>query len=162
MKKFIMVTVIAAYLALCAAVWPQTATTEEIPAAPSPPDLSATQSEALEAPEEENAKIPHLEAAHDIVSEPEPAPAPIPAVPETQVIAEPEPEPADMPMASVIQPIPEPQSTPTPAPSQTDTNPQHDNMVYVPGFGWLESQGPGMVIYAEDMYENSNKVGSMG
>ena len=107
-------------------------------------------------------KIPHLEAAHDIVSEQEPAPDPIPTVPETRVIAEPEPEPADMPMASAIQPTPEPQSTPTPTSPQTDTDPQHDNMVYVPGFGWLECQGPGEVIYDTEIYENGNKIGSMG
>ena len=35
-------------------------------------------------------------------------------------------------------------------------------MVYVPGFGWIESQGPNHVEYAEDMYENSNKIGIMG
>ncbi len=34
-------------------------------------------------------------------------------------------------------------------------------MVYVPGFGWLESQGEGTVIYDDMMYENGNKVGSM-
>lgn len=32
-------------------------------------------------------------------------------------------------------------------------------MVYVPGFGWLKSQGPN---HAEDMYENGNKIGIMG
>ena len=34
-------------------------------------------------------------------------------------------------------------------------------MVYVPGFGSLESQGPNHVEYAEDMYENGNKIGIM-
>ena len=37
-----------------------------------------------------------------------------------------------------------------------------DNMVYVPGFGWIESQGPNHMEYAEDMYENGNKIGIMG
>lgn len=36
-----------------------------------------------------------------------------------------------------------------------------DNMVYVPGFGWLESQGPNECGCAEDMYENGNKIGIM-
>ena len=36
------------------------------------------------------------------------------------------------------------------------------DMVYVPGFGWIESQGPNHVEYAEDMYENGNKIGIMG
>ena len=35
-------------------------------------------------------------------------------------------------------------------------------MVYVPGFGWVESQGSNHVEYAEDMYENGNKIGIMG
>ena len=171
MKKYIIIAaVFTACLALCAAVWPQTTTTEEIPAAPSPPTVTVTQPETLKAPEieeliapeRENTKSPHLEAAHDIVSEPEPAPDPIPTVPETQVIAEPEPEPADAPVASVIQPTPEPQSTPTPAPSQAAIAPQPGDMVYVPGFGWLEYQGPGEVIYDTEIYENGNKIGSMG
>ena len=34
--------------------------------------------------------------------------------------------------------------------------------VYVPGFGWIESQGPNQVIYADNMYENGNKIGIMG
>lgn len=34
--------------------------------------------------------------------------------------------------------------------------------VYVPGFGWIESQGPNHAEYAEDMYENGNKIGIMG
>ncbi len=35
-------------------------------------------------------------------------------------------------------------------------------MVYVPGFGWIQSEGPNHVEYAEDMYENGNKIGIMG
>ena len=35
-------------------------------------------------------------------------------------------------------------------------------MVYMPDFGWIESQGPNHVEYAEDMYENRNKIGIMG
>ena len=38
----------------------------------------------------------------------------------------------------------------------------HLGMVYVPGFGWIESQGPNQATYAEDMYENGNKIGIMG
>lgn len=35
------------------------------------------------------------------------------------------------------------------------------NMVYVPGFGWTESQGPNQVEYAEDMYESGDKTSIM-
>lgn len=34
--------------------------------------------------------------------------------------------------------------------------------VYVPGFGWIESQGEGTIIHDETIYENGNKVGIMG
>lgn len=36
------------------------------------------------------------------------------------------------------------------------------DMVYVPGFGWIENQGSNQATYAEDMYENGNKIGIMG
>ncbi len=59
--------------------------------------------------------------------------------------------------------VPPPTLTPTPAPAPVaPSSVQKGDMVYVPGFGWLESQGEGTVIYAEDMYENGNKVGIMG
>lgn len=61
-------------------------------------------------------------------------------------------------------PAPEPTDTPepepTPEPEAADSS--SENMVYVPGFGWIESQGPNQVTYAEDMYENGNKIGIMG
>lgn len=35
--------------------------------------------------------------------------------------------------------------------------------VWVPGFGWIEYSGkPSVGIVADDMYENGNKIGSMG
>ena len=37
-----------------------------------------------------------------------------------------------------------------------------DNMVFVLDFGLIESQGINHVEYAEDMYENGNKIGIMG
>ena len=52
-----------------------------------------------------------------------------------------------------------------PAPLGPETETSGDNsadMVYVPGFGWIESQGPNQATYAEDMYENGNKIGIMG
>ena len=30
------------------------------------------------------------------------------------------------------------------------------------GFGWIPDSGPNIAIYAEDMYENGNKIGIMG
>ena len=73
------------------------------------------------------------------------------------------PEPVLEPMP---EPIPAPEITPasetTPEPTPTVIDSQPGDMVYVPGFGLLESQGPNHVDYAEDMYENGNKIGIMG
>ena len=91
-------------------------------------------------------------------------------IPETEVeveviITTPTPAPALVPVEA---PTPIQVSTPTPtsvpmlesAPA-TQRPMQKGDMVYVPGFGWLESQGEGTVIHAENMYENGNKVGIM-
>ena len=76
----------------------------------------------------------------------------------------PEPSPAQTPSASEVPVLPEqdvtPPQEPEPAPASPDSAP--DNMVYVPGFGWIESQGPNHAEYVEDMYENGNKIGIMG
>ena len=58
----------------------------------------------------------------------------------------------------------EPEPTPEPAvqPPIANQTVQVGDMVYVPGFGWLESQGEGTVTYDETMRENGNKVGIMG
>ncbi|MFI3254624.1 MAG: hypothetical protein R3Y63_09850 [Eubacteriales bacterium] len=44
------------------------------------------------------------------------------------------------------------------------TFPTADEMkpVYVPGFGWVPLPEPSEVIFADDMYQNGNKVGTMG
>ena len=149
MKNLTMVTMVAACLALCAAVWPQATLAERVAAAPPPPAVTATHPDIPElprlqeliTPEEEKAEIPQPELLHEVIPTPELVPEKEPVTPEAQ----PTPEPA-----------------PAPAPPQIVPDPQPSGMVYVPGFGWPESQGPGEVIYAEDMYENGNKIGSMG
>ena len=45
--------------------------------------------------------------------------------------------------------------------SAAEVEPQN-GMVYVPGFGYLKSEGPGEWSVSESMYENGNKVGTMG
>lgn len=81
-----------------------------------------------------------------------------------EVATDPGQAPPQTPLVSEAQTTPEQNATPPqepePAPALPDGVP--DNMVYVPGFGWLESQGPNHCEYAEDMYENGNKIGSMG
>ena len=158
MKKLIIVTVFIACLALCAAVWPQTEATRETTPAP----LQVT---AVSAPE------PTVE---DIAAGAETTPLPEEeriellqpqADPIREVIHEPGPVPEEIPATTEVQPTPAPVSPPTPgttpASSQTVTDPKPGDMVYVPGFGWLECQGEGTVIYDDMMYENGNKVGSM-
>ena len=39
---------------------------------------------------------------------------------------------------------------------------QPGDEVYIPGFGWVPYEGPNYREYAADMYENGNKIGSMG
>ena len=151
-KRIITAAAFAACLALCAAVWQQNQPAVETPALPTPATVIATQPEVpampemkeVITPEEEKseATLPELVEKADIVPEPSPAQTP----PESDVPAPPEQD---------ATPPQEPEPTPTP-----DSEP--NNMVYVPGFGWIESQGPNHVEYAEDMYENGNKIGIMG
>ena len=150
-KQIIPTAAFAACLALCAAVWPQKQPAEETPALPTPAAVIATQPEIPEiaemeeviSPEEEKTKatLPELVEEADITPEPSPAQTP----PESEVQA---------PSEQDATPQQEPEPAPVP-----DNEP--DNMVYVPGFGWVESQGSNHVEYAEDMYENGNKIGIM-
>ena len=152
MKKRIITAAVAACLALCADVWPQDEQARETPALPTPAAVIATQPEVPEIPEIEEVKSSEEEKARETLPE---------LVEEADIV--PEPSPAQTPPASEV-PVPleqdaEPRQEPEPAPAP-DSAP--DNMVYVPGFGWIESQGPNHVEYAEDMYENGNKIGIMG
>ena len=58
---------------------------------------------------------------------------------------------------TLVQPA-QPESAPEPKANDNELA----DMVYVPGFGWIQSEGPNHVEYAEDMYENGNKIGTMG
>ena len=152
-KRIITVAAFAACLALCAAVWPQKQPAGETPALPTPAAVIATQPEVQEIPETEGVISPEEEKAEAILPE---------LVEEADIL--PEPSPAQTPSASEVPLLPEqdvtPPQEPEPAPASPDSTP--DNMVYVPGFGWVESQGPNHAEYAEDMYENGNKIGNMG
>ena len=151
-KQLITVTTFAACLALCAAVWPQNEPVEETPALPTPPAVIAAQPEVPKMPKIEEVIMPEEEKTDEMQSEPI-----------QEVTTEPEPTPTQTPPASELQAIPEQNATPPqepePAPESPDSTP--DNMVYVPGFGWLENQGPNHRDYAADMYENGNKIGRM-
>lgn len=151
-KRIVTAAVFAACLALCATVWPQDEPAGETPALPTPAAVIATQPEVPAMPEMKEVITPEEEKAKATLSE---------LSEETDIV--PEPSPAQTPPPSEV-PVPPEQDAeprqelePTPAP---DSKP--DNMVYVPGFGRIESQGPNHAEYAEDMYENGNKIGSMG
>ena len=147
-KRIITAAVFAACLALCAAVWPQQQPAGETPALPTPAAVIATQPEIPEIAEMEEVISPEEEKTEATLPE---------LVEEADIVPEPSPD-QTTPVSEVPVPPKQdatPQQEPEPAPAP-------DNMVYVPGFGWVESQGPNHAEYAEDMYENGNKIGIMG
>ena len=164
MKKLIMATVIAACIALCAAVWPQSKAPKETPAPPSTPAVCApeapveklkTEVQTTSPAEKGKEAVLPTEAPTEIPTELEPAPTETSSAPEVQPTPEPE-----MTSEAVLELTPKP--APEPPAAQTAVESQTDNMVYVPGFGWIENQGPNRVEFAADMYENGNKIGIMG
>ena len=151
-KRIITVAAFAACLALWATVWPQNQPAGETAALPTPAAVIATQPEVPEIPEIEEVISPEEEKVETTLSE---------LIEKADIV--PDPSPAQTPPASEVPVPPEqnatPQQEPEPAPTPNSVS---DNMVYVPGFGWIESQGPNHMEYAEDMYENGNKIGIMG
>ena len=151
-KRIITVAAFAACLALWATVWPQNQPAGETAALPTPAAVIATQPEVPEIPEIEEVISPEEEKVETTLPE---------LIEKADIV--PDPSPAQTPPASEVPVPPEqnatPQQEPEPAPTPNSVS---DNMVYVPGFGWIESQGPNHMEYAEDMYENGNKSGIMG
>lgn len=150
-KRIITAAAFATCLSLCAAVWPRNEPSRETPEPSTPPAVIAAQPEVPEAPKITESIIPEEEKAETA------QPAPIEETPTT-------PESASVPTSPVKEaPTAEQERATQPSSEQepmvTDSNP---DLVYVPGFGWLESQGPNHCEYAEDMYENGNKIGIMG
>ena len=147
-KQIIPTAAFAACLALCAAVWPQKQPAEATPALPTPAAVIATQPEVPKMPEMKEVITPEEEKSEATLQE---------LVEEADIALV--PSPAQTPPESEVQAPSEqdatPQQEPEPAPAPDS---KLDNMVYVPGFGWKESQGPNHAEYAEDMYENGNKI----
>lgn len=86
----------------------------------------------------------------------------------------PEPEPP-APVITDEAALTNPEQPPEYEPAQTspavttapDSSPKHgdkqNGMVYINGFGWVADEGGGGVCeYADDMYENGNKIGYFG
>ncbi len=162
-KKIIIAATFATCLALCAAVWTQIEAVEETPLPSESPAVYApkatveelkTEAETASPTEKEKAEIPQPEQTQEAVPEPEPVSTETPVTPEVR----PTPESAPAPEAT-HETVPE-QNTEPPA-TQESIKPPSGNMVYVEGFGWIENRGPNHVEYAEDMYENGNKIGIM-
>ena len=153
MKKLIIVTMIAAYVALCTAVWPYGNAVEETPVPAAETAVSAKEATVAEIEEpatlaeKEKGTIPRQEAPRE--EQPDPEIGPI-----------------ETPVASELQPstgqAPAKNSVPESASPQPSKELQPGDKVYVAGFGWVEYESPNHCEDGADIYENGNKIGIMG
>ena len=137
-KRIIIAAVFTACLALYAAVWPQADTREERPAPIPTCTVTAPKADAATRAERKNTETLRAEPVEKLGTVPVPAPAESTSVAETPQLET---------------------EFPTPLPT---IELQPGDEVYIPGFGWVPYEGPNHREYAEDMYENGNKIGSMG
>ena len=152
MKKLIIVTMIAACVALCAAVWPHGNTVETpVPAAETAVSAKEATVAEIEKPaalaEKEKGAVPQQEASQEERPEPETESIEMPADSELQLSAEQMPAKNSVPEQTLSQPSKELQP---------------GDKVYVAGFGWVEYEGPNHCEDGTDIYENGNKIGIMG
>lgn len=155
MKKFVIATMIAAGIAMCATVWPHGNVVEETPAPAVETAVSAKKATVVEIETEEKSaslaemenEVPQQEASQK--ERPEPKTGPI-----------------ETPVASELQlstgQVPAKNSAPEPTPPHPPEELQPGDKVYVAGFGWLEYEGPNHCEDGTDIYENGNKIGIMG
>lgn len=155
MKKFVIATMIAAGVAMCAAVWPHGNVVEETPAPAAETAVSAKEATVVEIETEENSaslaemenEVPQQEASQEERTEPETESIETPADSELQLSAEQMPAKNSVPEQTLSQPSKELQP---------------GDKVYVAGFGWVEYEGPNHCEDGTDIYENGNKIGIMG
>ena len=155
MKKLIIVTMIAACVALCAAVWPHGNAVEETPVPAVETAVSAKKATVVEIETEEKSaslaemenEVPQQEASQEERPEPEAESIETPADSELQPSTGQTPTKISMP-----------EQTPPQAPKEL----QPGDKVYVAGFGWVEYEGPNHCEDGADIYENGNKIGIMG
>ena len=163
-KRIIIAAVFTVCLALCAIVWPQTGRVEKISAlsataAVTAPQPTLPEPDELLLPvtvEKKESGMPEAESVSDIDTEELPA-----TIPEIEKQSEAEQKSAH-PTQTDFAPVHPTQSKSGPEPEPMVNDNGSADMVYVPGFGWIRSEGPNHVEYAEDMYENGNKIGIMG
>lgn len=167
-------------IAACAALWgavcPRNTSGGKVPAADQVTSTAAT------AQEEHTGAIPLSADAEEYAqseetSSPLPTDAPVsppaptepqpPAAPPKET-AMPEVKPAQAPEPTTAAPQPaqspppkQPQPSAVPAPGERSAA-SGKAQVWVPGFGWVEDGGGNVCTYAADLYENGNKIGSMG
>ena len=155
MKKFVIATMIAAGVAMCAAVWPHGNVVEETPAPAVETAVSAKKATVVEIETEEKSaslaemenEVPQQEASQEERPEPETESIETPADSELQLSAEQMPAKNSVPEQTLSQPSKELQP---------------GDKVYVAGFGWVEYEGPNHCEDGTDIYENGNKIGIMG
>ena len=153
MKKLIIVTMIAACVALCAAVWPHGNAVEETPVPAAETAVSAQKTTVVEIEksaalaEKEKGTIPQQESPQEEQSEPETGPIEIPSASELQ------PSTGQTPAKTSVS---------EPTLPQLPNELQPGDKVYVAGFGWVEYEGPNRCEDGTDIYENGNKIGIMG
>lgn len=153
MKKFVIATMIAACVALCAAVWLHDSVAEETPVPAAETAVSAKK--ATVAGIEEPATLAEKEKG---------------TIPRQEVPQEEQPEseigPIETPVASELPPFtgqtPAKNSVLEPTPPQAPKELQPGDKVYVAGFGWVEYEGSNHCEDGADIYENGNKIGIMG
>ena len=155
MKKLIIVAMIAACVALCAAVWPHGNAVEETPVPAAEAAVSAQKATVAEIETEENsASLAEME--NEVLRQ------------ESSQEERPESEtesietPADSELQPSTRQAPAKNSAPEPTPPQPSKELQPGDKVYVVGFGWVEYEGPNHCEDGTDIYENGNKIGIMG
>ena len=163
-KRIIIAAAITACLALCAAMWPQAETVRETPTpsettaviAPQPTLPEAEKPVLPVVTEKKESEMPEAESDPEVTAEEMSTPA---LEIEDEAETEQKSTPPTQTDPTPVQPAqPEPKTEPEPISNDNELA----DMVYVPGFGWIQSEGPNHVEYAEDMYENGNENGTMG
>ncbi len=154
MKKLIIVTMITACVALCAAVWPHGNAVEETPVPAAGTAVSARKATVVEITEKNSASLTEME---NEISQQEASQEERPE-PETESME----IPADSELPPSAEQTPAKNSAPEPTPPQPPKELQPGDKVYVAGFGWVEYEGPNHCEDDADIYENGNKIGSMG
>ena len=162
MKKHIILTGTAiAVVALCWAICGGTSTGDTVPAPAAESAVSAPC--APQTQPSINIIIAEPVTQPETVEVTGSAASPEAEYPQTTPTAVSEPTPAEAPAAELPATISKPAPTEEPVAEQpAEEAPPAQDGIYVPGFGYLKSEGPGEWSVSESMYENGNKVGTMG